>query len=209
MAFNINDFLQSVPNELAREAHFELQVNFPSGVGGDEKLLSLMCGSVALPTRELEFSANRRYSQGLETYYATGMKFTPLSVSFYCDTNTTAITSMHKWMDTMMDLKTSGNLMSVAYKDDYKKDIKLTQFDTSGATINSYTFVEAFPFQIGQINFSWAARNNIIIVPVTFFYSYYTVNNNHAGNPIVNNQSTYNKPAQVTGIDSSNKTTIT
>lgn len=172
MAFNINSFKESIPDGLAREAHFEMQIDLPALVKGDARQLSLLCSSATLPSRSADVVQIRRGGQGLQSPYVTGLSYTPLNVSFYCDVESNTIRALQRWMDSYMSLKT-GNMYAMQYKEKYVTDIQLFQYDSKGKTIAEYTFYGAFPANLGQVNFSWAAQNSLVIVPATFAYSFY------------------------------------
>jgi uncharacterized membrane protein YgcG len=172
VAFNINDFKHSIPDGLAREAHFEMQIALPSIVKGDARQMSLMCSAASLPSRSADVVKIRRGGQGLESPYVTGLSYTPLDVSFYCDVESNTIRTLQRWMDSYMDLRV-GNMYAMQYKEYYNADLKLFQYDSKGKKIADYTFYGAFPASLGQVNFSWAAQNSLVIVPATFAYTYY------------------------------------
>lgn len=180
MAFNINSFKDSIPDGLAREAHFEMQISLPAIVKGDARQLSLLCSSATLPSRSADVVQIRRGGQGLQSPYVTGLSYTPLNVSFYCDVESNTIRILQQWMDSYMSLKT-GNMYAMQYKENYNTDIKLLQYDSKGKTIAEYTFYGAFPSNLGQVNFSWAAQNSLVIVPATFSYTFYKIDDTRSG----------------------------
>lgn len=178
MAFSIREFQAATDKGLAREAHFEMQINLPSIVKGDARQLSILCASATLPARQAEISKIRRSGQGLLSPYVTGLVYTPLEVTFYCDVKGNTIKTLQSWMDSMMDLKNVGNLNMVQYKKNYETELVLNQYASDGSGIASYHFYTAFPSALGSINFSWASRNNLILVPATFEYTYFDIGGN-------------------------------
>ncbi len=201
MAFNINDFKHSIPDGLAREAHFELQISLPSIVKGDARQMSLMCSAASLPSRSADISQIRRGGQGLLSPYVVGLSYTPLNVSFYCDVESNTIRTLQKWMDSYMDLRV-GNMYAMQYKENYISDLRLLQYDSKGKKIAEYTFYGAFPANLGQVNFSWAAQNSLVIVPATFAYNYYKMDDSppkSTGNLSTSLQPAQNNKLPVTG----------
>jgi len=198
MPFNIHEFLSAIPNELAREAHFQMSFTLPSTIKADVKQLSILCTAASLPTRQAEVASVRRYGQGITNPYVMGMNFSPLDVTFYCDAKGTTISAIQSWMDSMLNLKDSGNLMLVQYKDSYKSDISLSHFDSLGNTISQYTFIDAFPVSFGPVNFSWASHNSLVLIPASFIYTNYT--STTGSGQTISNLSTSNQPAKVTNI---------
>ena len=193
MAFNINNFLNALPDGLAREAHFEMQIDLPAIVEGDARQLSLMCSSASIPNRTADIAQIRRGGQGLLSPYATGLSYTPLNVSFYCDVESNTIRSLQKWLDSYMDLNI-GNLYAMQYKENYVTDIKLIQYNSKGDAIANYTFYAAFMQSFGPVNFSWAAQNSLVIVPATFAYTFYKIDDSPPRS--TKNSSTTLQPAQ-------------
>lgn len=175
MAFSITDFIAATQDGLAREAHFELIINLPSLVKGDSRKLTIMCNSATLPGRHADITQIRRFGQGLLSPYATGLVFDPLNVTFYCDSQGNTIKSLQSWMDTILDMKNVGQLNLIQYKANYSTEIVLNQYASDGTGIASYRFFSAFPSSIGPVNFGWAARDSLVLVPATFVYTLYEV----------------------------------
>lgn len=207
MAFNINEFINATKEGLARESQFEMLITLPNSVRGDARQLSILCHSAALPNRGVEISTVRRGGQGLLTPIASGMTFQPLMVSFYCDAKGNTIKTLQSWMDSIMDLKNSGNLYMMQYRNNYGATLTLNQYAADGSGIASYKFDYAFLSSLGPINFSWASRNNLILVPATFSYTLYTVGD--APQKIVPNLSTSIQPAQTTRLPVTGSTPTT
>lgn len=198
MAFNINEFINATQTGLARESQFEMIITLPRVVQGDARQLSILCHSATLPNRGVEISLVRRGGQGLETPIASGMTYQPLDVNFYCDAKGNTIKTLQNWMDSIMDLKNSGNLYMMQYRNNYGSTITLNQYAADGSGIATYKFDYAFISSLGPINFSWASRNNLVLVPATFAYTLYTLGD--APQKIVPNLSNSIQPAQVTRL---------
>lgn len=175
MAFSIKDFIAATQDGLAREAHFELVINLPAAVKGDSRKLSIMCSSATLPSRSADLVQIRRFGQGLLSPFATSLIFEPLNVTFYCDSQGNTIKALQSWMDTILDTKNIGSLNMVQYKANYSAEIVLNQYASDGSGIASYHFHSAFPAQLGAINFGWAARDSLVLVPATFAYTLYDI----------------------------------
>lgn len=175
MAFNIRDFISATQEGLAREAHFEMLFNLPSLVKGDARQMSIMCNSATLPERNAEITTIRRAGHGLLNPYVVSTMYTPLNVTFYCDVNGNTIKSLQSWLDIMMDTTNMGNLNMIQYKNNYVVDLTLNQYDSQGKGICSYNFRGAFLSSLGPVNFAWAGRDSLVLVPATFTYSTYQV----------------------------------
>ena len=176
MSFNINDFLSSTKEGLARDAHFDITFTLPAAVQGDARNLSLLCTAASLPTRQTDFTTIRRSGTGLMSPYAIGLSYSPLDVTLYCDTKGNSISTIQKWMDLIMETGNIGNMWQIEYKANYATGIELMQYAPDGQPMNKYSFSSAFPVSFGPVNFSWASRNSLVLVPATFVYNAYNVN---------------------------------
>jgi hypothetical protein len=175
MAFTITDFKAEV-SDLAREAHFDLEIpNLPPVVSGNSRRLTTLCAAANLPVRQADVVEIRRTGTGITTPFVVGMKFSTFYATFYCDDKSEIIKTFQTWMDGMMNLKRNGKLYTIEYRQNYSTDIFLNQYDSLGKKISTYVFKEAFPQTFGPINFSWGSLNNLVLVPVSFLYTYYTV----------------------------------
>lgn len=179
MAFTITDFKAEV-TDLAREAHFDLEIpSLPPVVNlafqGNSRRLTTLCAAANLPVRQAEVVEIRRTGTGITTPFVTGMKFSTFYATFYCDNKSEIIRTFQTWMDGMMNLKKVGKLYTMEYRQNYSTDIYLNQYNSEGKKISTYVFKEAFPQTFGPINFSWGSVNNLVLVPVSFLYTYYTI----------------------------------
>jgi hypothetical protein len=174
VAFNIQEFIENTSNGLAREAHFQLIVTLPPVVKADNRKLSILCHSANLPARSPDVAEVRRTGTGILNPFVSGMRYGELRTDFYSDIEGVVIGLFQSWMDSYMSVRTgSTNYHQVEYRKNYATDLELQHFDSEGNVIGHYKFVEAFPVFLGDINFSWSARNSIVNVPVTFKYTYY------------------------------------
>lgn len=198
MAFNVNQFITNTREGLAREAYFDAEIPIPLSLGADptkSKKISELCVAANLPVLQAEVTEYKRYGTGLRTAYTTGMRYSVLDLTFYCDSKTETIKIFQQWLNSMFNI----NDNTVEYKDRYTSEITLNQYDPdiafqSGDTRQGserkptavYRFKEAFPYLFGPINFSWGSRNNLILVPVSFVYTSYTMENTTSKQPVNN-----------------------
>ena len=175
MAFSINQFIQETQKGLARDAHFEMLFSLPSIVSGNVRQMSILCNSANVPERAAEVVQVRRSGHGLLSPYVTSTAFAPFSVTFYCDADGETIKTMLSWVDSMMDFKNVGNFNMVQYKANYTSDITLNQYNSDGSGVASYKFAGAFPSSVGPVNFSWASRDNLVLIPATFTYTTFRI----------------------------------
>jgi hypothetical protein len=173
--FNISDFISQTNSVLARTAHFSFSCSLPTGVSGSAATLSLLCTSANLPTEAVTVGTVKRYGYGIDDPYALGVSYDDLLVNFYCDATATVISSLQDWINLVMPTKTGTGAMKTAYKDSYVSTITVVQYGADGSTIKTVTFHDAFITSFGPINYSWASRDDLVIIPATFNYTYYEV----------------------------------
>ena len=176
MAFGINEILAATANGLAREAHFELVLNPPSSVSSNSQMLSIMCTAASIPNKRADVRTMKRYGYGLATPFIAGAQYSPLEVMFYADVSGTVFSTISNWFDLSMPTKTSTGAMLMNYSDTYSGAGQLIQYDPTGNVIATITFDSLFPVSVGPINHNWAATDNLVLIPATFAYTYYSSN---------------------------------
>lgn len=185
MPFNISDFSLALKGGLARQTHFEISIYPPDFLrqyinsSSYEGKISYMCGMAQLPSRSMSTLDFSKYGLGLLQKMVVGASYDPLNLDIYCDANAENMKIMHKWMDQIFSPKPptgqggTADGQHVEFKDNYSAPITLTQYDAQGDKIANWKFIDAFPIHLGAINFNWAAKNDFIVIPVTFAYTYY------------------------------------
>lgn len=208
MAFDISKFLSQTQEGFAREAHFELQLTPPPSINSDSQQIALTCSLANQPGRSVEMESTRIFGHGIPVPIAYGLLYTTLDISFYCDVNGKTLKMLHDWFDLVMPNKTVGsNAMLLNYHDTYSGTGILTQYAPDGSTIMTTKFIDIFPSSLGPINFSWAAQDSLVLIPATFTYTYYTVDN-QTNTQGTRNVSTTQQPSQVTNLPSTGNTTV-
>lgn len=67
----------------------------------------------------------------------------------------------------------SGSDFDMGFVDDCIGQIIVTQYTMAGTPHSRTTFYEALPIDIGQVAMAWDMRDQIIHLPVTFYYRWY------------------------------------
>lgn len=221
MAFRITDFIAATKDGLAREAYFDAEIPLPATLisrNGSQRSnkLSELCVAANIPVKQAEVVEYKRFGTGLRTAYVTGMRYSVLDLTFYCDAKSEVIRTVQDWLDSMFNYSVNGQLSTVEYKDNYTSKITVNQYDpgtnwldasdqvkNSRKPVVTYTFNEAFPYLFGPVNFSWGSRNNLILVPVSFVYTDYTMSKNPKStvtNPSTTNITSQNNRLPATGV---------
>jgi hypothetical protein len=212
MAFDIGEFQKQIGGQLAREAFFDVNITFPEFLGGSasSRLMTFLCVASNLPARQASISMVRTGGMGLTRSFVTGMQYSALDLTFYCDVNSNALKLFNSWLDYMLETKISGEMNLIEYRDNYTTKIVLNQYTDvvdgkkKGKKTASWTFKEAFPYSVGPINFSWGSRNNLILIPAAFLYYNYHYDDTpdqSTDNPFNNLQLANYNLSPVRGID--------
>lgn len=188
MAFSISEFISNVSskNGFSRSSHYTLEIILPAFLRNKYKYdnITMSASMVTIPAVRLDVSPHRRGGTTYLEYFPTNVSYDTLPVSFLSDGEGEMLSLFREWIDEIFTAvgesgtgqdKYNGNGFRVAYRNDYvapKAIIK--HFDVQGNIIATYTFFDVFPETLQSINLNWAAKNEIVSVPVTFRYRTYT-----------------------------------
>jgi len=113
--------------------------------------------------------------------------FGPLMPSFFVDQELSAHNFFTKWAQSVINF--GGNkainapstvngaqMFDVSYKDDYSTVIDIYVYNNTSETLMEYKFYNAFPTAIGDVDLSWEFNNEVMTMPITINYDYWTSN---------------------------------
>jgi hypothetical protein len=192
MAFNIDNFKdRGLVNGGARPSLFQVTLNFPSvalagvstqRVEGESSFLirTAQIPAATIPSIEVPYFGRKIKISGERTF---------------ADWNTTIMNDedfeLRKTLENWMRGINSHipNLMDPSYlrisgsnpKTGYKTNLNVTQFGKTGKKLRTYTFVGAFPVNIGEIGLDWEATNRVETFDVTWSYDYWVVGGEDEG----------------------------
>ena len=109
--------------------------------------------------------------RGRPGHFAGEREFEPWSIEVYNDNDFIVRNAFESWVDTMANSDTTHGAM---YTQIYQVDMQVQQLDRNDQIVKEYTFHDAFPISVGQIQLDWDSSNQIEIFPVTFQYNYFT-----------------------------------
>lgn len=169
---NISDFKSQLATSGARSNQFRVQITFPSilpnaALAGQK--LQFLAKTAQLPSSTVA-DIEVMY-RGRPVHFAGERTFEPWSIDVYNDNDFIVRNAFESWVDTMANSDTTHGAM---YTQIYQVDMQVQQLDRNDRIVKEYTFHDAFPLTVGQIQLDWDASNQIEIFPVTFQYNYFT-----------------------------------
>jgi hypothetical protein len=175
---NINDFKTQLSSGGARANQFEVTIRFPTLVGaaGVSQQLKFLCKSASLPASSIQNIAVP--FRGKEVNFAGERSYEPWQISVLNETNFAIRNSFERWIDIINPPSMVGGLTSPSL---YQVQMQVTQLDRNGFPLMHYTFVDAYPINIGDIALSFDNGQAIEEFPVTFQYNYWTGTNPETG----------------------------
>jgi hypothetical protein len=85
---------------------------------------------------------------------------------------------MEQWSNGVQNYTTSNGRVNPR---DYQTDLNVHQLDRNGAIVKTYTFIDAYPTEIGAIALDFDTSNAVEVFDVTFTYNYWTSNTSTGG----------------------------
>lgn len=176
---NLSEFKSKFTGGGARPNLFEAQIYFPSGVsGGDKatKLSSFMIKAASIPSSVIG-TIEVPY-RGRKLKVAGDRSFEPWTITVINDTGMELRKAFEDWMN-LINRHTSNtsNLPSGALT--YYKNVIVKQLAraSSNTPVQTYTFVDAYPTNIGAIELNYETNDAVEEFTVELNYQYWTNDN--------------------------------
>jgi len=196
MAFNVNEFRAKF-DKYGGPAHLNLfTVEFYSSNNSwmDDSDLRFFCKTVTLPAINLETAQYRPYGIGLMNSLPISMTPGTFNAIFMLDSEHKILSFFHEWMQSVYNYDTSKGLLApngrdntqlpyeIGYKSDYALDVRIKFFSTH----NQKSYYECvlrgvYPTEVGQLDLSWDANDQIATLPVNFSYESIAVSGSKVG----------------------------
>ena len=188
--FGVTNLLATInqQNGLYKSHHFAVRITPPAFMGGhsiNSEKISLLCNSSSLPGKQILASDHRRQGYGTFDRRAWGASFTDIPLTFYLDGRGDIVKFFYKWQQQIVATdttqgefaETNGAAMpfEAAYQADYSTTMELIAYDVTDNTILTYRFVEAWPFQVGDVSVAWSENDQFSLLPVQMTYRSYTI----------------------------------
>jgi len=168
---NISDFKAQLTGGGARANQFRVELAFPAYVSAGPIVgmkTQFLCKSAQLPGSTVE-NVPIQY-RGRTVNIAGERTFAPWTISVYNDTDFAIRNAMEQWSNGVQNYTTSNGRVNPR---DYQVDLNVHQLDRNGAIVKTYTFIDAYPTEIGAIGLDFDASNSVEVFDVTFTYNYW------------------------------------
>lgn len=200
MAFNINEML-GVLNEggVSKASKFFVEIYPPRAFPVDSSLFFL-CDTATMPGLSWQADEFRMGGYGNIEKRPLSAVFTDVNLSFFNDSNSKVLSFFHQWMQAVYNFNQSINpagtskgvpMDTFSYPKEYYGIVNISHFDDAGENIITYTLNEAYPIAIGDINVDWSASDQLVRVPISFTYTYWTAETLDPGYADARSQANY------------------
>lgn len=166
---SISDFLSSFNKELARPHHFDVSVALPPNLGDykrSERVLSLRCESTELPGRSLMTTSMKIY--GVEEKFPYMSSYNDISLTFIVSDDMIEKRIFESWVNYIHPTAT----FNFKYKDDYARDMIITQYDLKKKMSYQVSLINAYPIAVNPLSLDWGS-DGYHKLNVTFVYDYW------------------------------------
>ncbi len=169
---NIADFKAQMLGGGARPNQFRVDLTFPSYVSLGPiagARAQFLCKAAQLPASTIE-NIPVLY-RGRPVNFAGERTFQPWTITVYNDTSFGIRNAMEQWQSGIQNYNATNGRVNPT---DYQVDLQVHQLDRNGATIKSYTFVDAFPTAISAVALDYEQQNAIEQFDIEFTYNFFT-----------------------------------
>jgi len=164
MAGSIAEFKASFVNELARPNKFDVFIPIPKGLSGiNPELLTFRCESADLPGRAFATTTQKIY--GPEEKFPYQTTYNDINMTFICSDDMREKLMFDNWLNLVNP--TDG--YNFNYKDDYKSDIEVRQYNVRNFISYQVKLLKAFPIGVSDLQLDWSS-DGYHKVTVTFSY---------------------------------------
>lgn len=177
MSFNLDQFRNTIVNGGARPTQFEMVVNWPASVAAGRLAGSLsrfMVHVSSIPSSQLGNIEIPYFGRKIKV--SGDRVFAPLNITVFNDENFAIRKAFEEWMDRMQGHVTATSQYQGGNIDGgYTTSLQLTQLGRQGDTLRTYTFIGAFPVNLGEIPLDWGSTDQIESFTVEFQYQWWEV----------------------------------
>lgn len=217
MAFNIRDMMgaMNASGGLTKSSKFFVEV-YPPRVLAVNPNLFFLCESATLPGIGWQTDEVRMSGYGNVEKRPYAPIFTDINLNFYNDSNSKVLTFYHRWMQYVYNFNSSINpntttgpgqpINTLNYPNEYRGIVEITHFDDVGDEVVKYTLQDAYPIAVGDVNVDWNQTDQLVRIPVTFAYTYWSSETLDPGLANYKSQAVYNATqATASRVDLENK----
>lgn len=181
----LNDFISNVKKSgLAKTNRYLIRM--PTDIAGDERLVSMYCDQIQLPSSNIATQPHRTWGETREM--PTERLYENINISVYVDGDM----KVKQYFDNWINLIQNKNMRTYNYYINYVKDIDIIVQSISlndDKDIYGIKLVECYPKTISAIQLDYAAKD-IMKLNVTFTYRYWRkledVNSSYVADTMLN-----------------------
>jgi hypothetical protein len=100
---------------------------------------------------------------------------TAFTVELFVDEDLKVLTEIYNWIDNTLTTKHTPPAMLAVNEMPTYTDVKLVMLNNNNVGVGTYTFEDCFPATIGEISLNPTESQQPVTVPVTFYYTRYTM----------------------------------
>ena len=171
MAANINNFLATFKDDLAKPSRFEVVITptnpILSGIMSSSELI-VRCENAVLPGRTMETADLTIYGPVEKYPYRTS--YEDITLTFIC----TDAMKEKKFFNTWMEIINPQESWDFAYKATYRSNIEIRQYDNANKIVHSVYLMDAFPTAVNQLDLDWSSSDTYHKLSVVFAYTYWS-----------------------------------
>jgi len=178
MAFNLDNFRNTLQGGGARPTLFEMRLNLPAAVsqGRVAAALSPFMVKVSEIPASTVGSIEVPYF-GRKVKVAGDRTFANLTVTIINDENFAIRKALEEWMDRIAGHKSAESQFPGRNTDGgYVANQELVQYGRQGNPLRTYTFVGAFPVTLSAMAVDWNAEGTLQDFTCEFAYQWWEVN---------------------------------
>lgn len=166
MAFNLDEFRNSMADGGARASLFDMSISFP-GTGPDRRA-TFQTKVSEIPGSTVGVIEVPYYGRKLKI--AGDRTFATLSCTVLNDENYRLRKKFEDWMKRIAN---HDNARGATRLDQYQTDLTLQQKRRNGSNAAYYFFRDAFPTSLGTIALDWSTTDTVEDYTVEFQYQYW------------------------------------
>jgi hypothetical protein len=173
MAFQVEQFRAKLQNDGARPNLFEVRLNFPTAVVGNDQVeeASFMIKSAQLPGSTIGSVVVPYF--GREVKLAGNRTFPDWTITVINDEDFVIRNKFERWMNAVNQHALNRRDGGFPSPTSYTADSQVLQYGKTGSVLKIYNFVGMFPIDMSPIDLDWGSNDTIEEFTVTLQYQYW------------------------------------
>ena len=175
---SILDFKSALIGGGARGNQFRVELSFPSlvsGTGQAANKAQFLCTAASLPGSDIGV-ADVMY-RGRNVPLAGERTFQPWTITIINDTDFAIRDAFEKWMQVINNVKSNQGVTNPLA---YTAQLNVVQLDRNGSELKRYTFIDAWPNNLSDIQLAFGQNNAVEEFSVTLQYAYWETKTTNA-----------------------------